>query len=278
MARAESIAFIGGGNMASALIQGLLQRGTTTPERLLVTDVSAESLTALHARHHVAISGDNLRACASDVIVLAVKPQVFPTLLPQLAPRLRSESLVISIAAGVPLPAIEAQLPAARVVRAMPNTPALVSAGATALAAGTRANAADLALAREIFASVGEVVEVPEAQMDAVTSLSGSGPAYVFLLVEALAEAGAQLGLPGETAALLARQTVFGAGQLLQAGTETAGELRRRVTSPGGTTAAGITALEANGFRAAVLACLQAACARGAELGRDAAAKLGAAK
>jgi len=278
MTRTESIAFIGGGNMAAALIQGLLQRNTTTPERLLVTDVSAETLSVLATRHRIATSSDNLRACASDVIVLAVKPQVFPSLLPQLAPRLGGQSLVISIAAGVPLGAIEAQLPAARVVRAMPNTPALVLAGATALAPGARASAADMVLAREIFASVGEVVEVPESQMDAVTALSGSGPAYVFLLVEALSEAAVQLGLPLETAATLARQTLFGAGQLLHAGTESASELRRKVTSPGGTTAAGVAALEAHGFRASVLACLEAACVRGAELGRDAAAKLGAAE
>jgi pyrroline-5-carboxylate reductase len=181
---------------------------------------------------------------------------------------------VISIAAGVPLAAIEALLPKSRVVRAMPNTPAMVLAGATALAPGSRATASDMALATAIFASVGEVVQVPDSQMDAVTALSGSGPAYVFLLAEALIAAAAELGMPSETATTLAIQTIYGAGKLLRESTDAPDVLRRKVTSPGGTTAAGIAQLESHDFAGAVRACIAAAQARGSELGQDAVAKL----
>jgi pyrroline-5-carboxylate reductase len=274
MALSERIAFIGGGNMASALIQGLLSTQTATPERLLVTDVRPEGLAALHQQHGIATATDNRQACASDVVVLSVKPQVFPVLLPELAPLLPERVLVISIAAGVPLAAIEALLPKSRVVRAMPNTPAMVLAGATALAPGSRATASDMALATAIFASVGEVVQVPDSQMDAVTALSGSGPAYVFLLAEALIAAAAELGLPSETATTLAIQTIYGAGKLLRESTDAPDVLRRKVTSPGGTTAAGIAQLESHDFAGAVRACIAAAQARGSELGQDAVAKL----
>jgi pyrroline-5-carboxylate reductase len=272
----ERIAFVGGGNMASALIHGLLTTHTTAPERVLVSDVRPEGLAALREKHGVEVTPDNLRACAADVVVLSVKPQVFPTLLPELAPRLGERALVISIAAGVPLHALETWLPRARIVRAMPNTPALVSAGVTALATGTRATPADVALASAIFASVGRVVHVAEASMDAVTALSGSGPAYMFLMVEALTEAGIRLGLTPDVAATLASQTLYGAGKLLNESAEPAAELRQRVTSPGGTTAAGLAQLEAHDFRGAVAACLTAACDRGRELGAEVAAKLAA--
>jgi pyrroline-5-carboxylate reductase len=274
MTLSQSIAFIGGGNMASALIQGLLVTGTARPQQIRVSDMRPEGLAALRERHGVETTPDNLEACASDVVVLSVKPQVFPTLLPLLAPRLGADKLVVSIAAGVPLAAIEARLPDARVIRAMPNTPALVSAGATALARGARATAADLQLASAIFSSVGQIVEVADAHMDAVTALSGSGPAYVFLLVEALTNAGTQLGLAPDVAATLAAQTIYGAGKLLHESDELPSELRRKVTSPGGTTAAGLAALERHDFAGGIAACLRAARDRGRELGATAAEQL----
>jgi pyrroline-5-carboxylate reductase len=274
MALTQSIAFVGGGNMASALIHGLLATGTTRPERVLASDVRAESLSALRERHGIETTSDNLRACAADVVVLSVKPQVFPSLLPELAPALSAQSLVISIAAGVPLRAIELLLPAARVVRAMPNTPALVRAGVTALAAGARASDADRALASTIFESVGKVVHVPEEHMDAVTALSGSGPGYLFLVVEALIAGGRELGLDPDVARILAAQTLYGAGKLLVESGEEAEVLRARVTSPGGTTAAGIAVLENCGLRGVISMCLDAARNRGATLGAEAAAQL----
>jgi len=275
MALSQRIAFIGSGNMAAALIHGLLVTKTAQPERVLASDVRAESLVALRTLHGIETTGDNLLACAADIVVLSVKPQVFPSLLPQLAPHLSAHSLVISIAAGVPLAAIEALLPQARVVRAMPNTPALVSAGVTALAAGARASNEDRSLAAAIFESVGRVVHVEEQLMDAVTALSGSGPAYVFLMAEALIDAGVKLGLGREVSTILATQTLYGAAKLLSDSGEAADALRSKVTSPGGTTAAGVAQLEAHDFRGALLACLTAARDRGRELGVEAAAKLG---
>jgi pyrroline-5-carboxylate reductase len=270
----QSLAFIGGGNMTSALIEGLLRTQTASPDRILVSDVNESALAGLRERHNVETTSDNARACASDVVLLCVKPQIFPTLLPELAKLLTADRLVISIAAGVPLGAIESQLTAARVLRAMPNTPALVSAGATALARGARASEADLALAGRIFSSVGKVVDVLDAQMDAVTALSGSGPAYLFLIAEALIESATQLGLPAEVARVLTAQTIYGAGKLLGESSDVPSELRRKVTSPGGTTAAGIAQLESHALRETLAACLRAACARGAELGAQAQAQL----
>lgn len=278
MALSQGIAFIGGGNMANALVQGLIATQTARREQILVSDIRSEGLASLRDRFGVRTTLDNRVACQSDIVVLSVKPQVFPSLLPAIAPNLAPSTLVISIAAGVPLPAIEAALPHSRVVRAMPNTPALVSAGATALAAGARATQEDLALATKIFSSIGVVVQVRDEQMDAVTALSGSGPAYVFLLAEALAQAGVQLGLPPEIAAKLASQTVHGAGKLLHESHDPASELRRKVTSPGGTTAAGVAALEAGHFSQVIAACVTAACERGRELGKSAAESLDAAK
>ncbi len=275
MALDVRISFLGGGNMAGALIQGLLRAGTSRPDQLCASDLRDEALAALRAQHGIETTRDNARACAADVIVLSVKPQIFPVLLPEIAGHIDDKKLVISIAAGVPLEAIEARLGAgARVVRAMPNTPALVGAGATALSAGSRATARDLQVASQIFASVGVTVTVAEELMDAVTALSGSGPAYVFLMAEAMIDAGVNVGLSREQATQLATQTVFGAGKLLASGSESASEQRRKVTSPGGTTQAGIAAMEGKGLREACSAGIEAARDRGRELGREASAKL----
>jgi pyrroline-5-carboxylate reductase len=274
MALSQGIAFIGGGNMATALIQGLIATHTARREQLVVSDIRPEGLAQLRDKYGVRTTLDNRAACQNDVIVLSVKPQSFAGLLPTIAPHLAPSTLVISIAAGVPLRAIEAALPQSRVVRAMPNTPALVSAGATAIAPGSKATQEDLTLATKIFVSVGQVVQVDETHMDAVTALSGSGPAYVFLLAEALAAAGAELGLAPDVAAVLAAQTIYGAGKLLTESHDAPAELRRKVTSPGGTTAAGLEALEARDFAGAITACLRAANARGNELGKETASSL----
>lgn len=268
------IAFIGSGNMASALIHGLVTSQTSRPEQIIASDVRAEALAALSGEHGIATTQDNAKACRSDVVVLSTKPQVLPALLREIAPHLEAQSLVISIAAGVPLAAIESQLAGRRVVRAMPNTPALVAAGATAIAAGALAGKDDLALARSIFESVGVVVETPEASLDAVTALSGSGPAYVFYLAEALIEAGEAAGLPSDVSRTLALQTVYGAAKLLHEQAEAPADLRRKVTSPGGTTQAGIAKLDALDVKSAFRACVIAARDRARELGREALAKL----
>jgi len=260
--------------MATALIHGLIETRIAPPAQLLVSDINAESLSRLAARYGVQTTSDNQKACQQDVVILAVKPQIFPALLPEIAKHIAANTLVISIAAGVPLQAIEHSLKGARVVRAMPNTPALVSAGATALAQGQYAGPEDIALAGAIFESVGRVVQVSDAEMDAVTALSGSGPGYIFLLTEALADAGVALGLTRETAVALASQTLYGSGKLLHDSGEPPSELRRKVTSPGGTTAAGLAELDRRDFARIIEACLRAASQRGNELGRDALAQL----
>jgi pyrroline-5-carboxylate reductase len=280
MPLSQRIAFIGAGNMAGALIQGLISARTCAPDRIIATDVREEALAELAGRHGIVTTDDNAVAVrAAEVIVLATKPQVFDALLPELAPHVDTGKLVLSIAAGVPIAVIEGQLAAGvRVVRAMPNTPALVQTGATAIARGTHAGEQDMEVAEAVFRSVGIVERVPEALLDAVTGLSGSGPAYVFLLIEALTAAGVRVGLPQRTAAALVAETVLGAAKLLKQAGESPETLRRKVTSPGGTTAAGIECLEQGGFRDLVADAVSRATARGHELGAQAAAKLAAPK
>jgi pyrroline-5-carboxylate reductase len=276
MPLSQRIAFIGAGNMAGALVQGLVSASTCAPQNLLLADVNPEALASLQRRHGVRIARDNGDAVdGADVIVLSTKPQVLPAVLAEIAPRVGAK-LCISIAAGVPMAALEQKLGAqARVVRAMPNTPALVQAGATAIAAGARATASDMDVAETMFRSVGVVERVPETMLDAVTALSGSGPAYVFFMVEALTAAGVQVGLPQATAAALAAQTVYGAGKLLRESGETPEALRAKVSSPGGTTVAGIERLEQRDFRGVIAAAVARATERARELGVEAAAKLG---
>jgi pyrroline-5-carboxylate reductase len=274
----QRIAFLGAGNMTAALIEGVIAASTCAPDRITATDVRPEALDALAKRFGIGTGRDNAAAArAADVVVLSVKPQVFGALLPEIAGSIGPHQLVVSIAAGVPIDALEGRLaPGARVVRAMPNTPALVRCGATALAAGSRATHEDLALAEQLFRSVGIALRVPEAQMDAVTALSGSGPAYVFYLVEALTEAGVRAGLPAATAAALTAQTVLGAARMLSEGSDAPEELRRKVTSPGGTTAAGIAQFDAAGLREIVARAVEQAKERGRELGAQARAQAGA--
>jgi pyrroline-5-carboxylate reductase len=268
----QRIGFIGGGAMAEALAGGLVAGGTA-PARIRVGEVDAGRRAQLATALGVAASADNAQVVReSDVVVIAVKPgQVEAALGALPAGRLREAPLWISIAAGVTLARLARALPGpTRIVRAMPNTPALVRAGATALCANSAARPQDLELARELFAGVGFVWRAArEEQLDAVTGLSGSGPAYVFLLLEALGAAGERMGLPADAAARLAAQTVFGAGKLALESGRPPAELRRQVSSPGGTTLAGLERLEALGFRGAVDAAVEAATRRSRELGES---------
>jgi len=266
----HTIAFVGGGNMARALIRGLVGTATVRADQIIAADPDEAKLRSLEEELGIRSTGDNAEAVQeASVVVLATKPQVLAQLLPGVAAALAPETLLISVAAGVPTGLIERALPAGtRVVRTMPNTPALVGAGATAIAAGSHATEEDLALAETLFRSVGISVRVPEEQLDAVTGLSGSGPAYVFAMVEALRDAGVREGLPEDTALQLASQTVFGAARLLRDENESPEVLRERVTSPGGTTRAGLDALSAAGFAEAVLGAVRAATRRSLELGK----------
>jgi pyrroline-5-carboxylate reductase len=263
------VALLGGGRMGAALASGLLDAGWDADD-LCVAEVDAE-------RRH-AIEGElpKVRCVPSgawavgdaDVVVVAVKPGDVAAALEAALPALREDALVLSIAAGVTIATLEAAAPGRPVVRAMPNTPALVRRGASVVAPGTHATEAHLALAERLLGAVGIVVRLDEQLLDAVTGLSGSGPAYVFLVVEALVEAGVLVGLPRDVALRLVTQTVAGSAALLAEGDQSPDALRAAVTSPGGTTAAGLHALEAAGVRAAFLDAVAAATRRSRELGR----------
>jgi pyrroline-5-carboxylate reductase len=269
----KQIGFIGGGAMAEALAGGLIAGGVA-PANILVADVAAERRERLAERLGVRTTeanGEVVGAC--EIAVLAVKPAVVGPVLEDLRDAETAnlgEPLWISIAAGTPIAQLEARLPGgSRVVRAMPNTPALVRAGATALCGNAGATGDDLAAARALFDSVGITWEAPrEELLDPVTGLSGSGPAYLFAFLEALAAAGEQVGLPAEVAARLAQETVYGAAKLARESDRTPAELREQVSSPGGTTVAGLARLDAAGFRAAIADAVNAATRRARELGR----------
>jgi pyrroline-5-carboxylate reductase len=263
----KKIGFIGGGNMAEAIIKGLLAGGIPAGAIMVAEPVPLRR-DFLSAEYSAEVTDDNLDvARQADIIILAIKPQVAASVLTGLEPVISSSTLIISIMAGISTGFIEDILTnGVRVVRCMPNTPALIQAAATALSPGKKATGEDLEIAREIFSLVGVVVTVPEKQMDAVTGLSGSGPAYVFTFIEALADAGVKNGLPRDVAASLAVQTVLGAAAMASETGEHPALLRERVTSPGGTTIAALHALENGCFRGLIMDAVDAATQRSKEL------------
>lgn len=274
--KTKKLGFLGAGNMAGALIKGLLHGKVLPPQSILASDVKSERLEQLRGLHGIRTTNDNHALVReSDVIVLSVKPQVIDKILTEVGGDVRPDQLVISVAAGVPIEAIEMRLPSgSHVIRAMPNTPATVQAGATAVAGGGHANEADIRVARELFEAVGKVVTLDEAQLDAVTGLSGSGPAYIMLIIEALADGGVKVGLHRDTALLLAAQTVLGSARLLLETGEHPGRLKDMVTSPGGTAIAGLHTLESGALRKTLIDAVEAATKRAGELGADMLAKL----
>ncbi len=266
----KTIAFLGAGNMAEAFIKGLLRAGVAAPDEILCTDRRLDRLAELERLYRIRTSPDNrAAAAAAQIVFLSVKPQAMNKLLDEIAPALDQQKLVVSIAAGVPLAAIERRVGhGIRIIRTMPNTPALVGAGATAMAGGEHATEADMAQAKALFDAVGKTVAVDEPLLDAVTGLSGSGPAYVFLVIEALADAGVKVGLDRRTAQDLAAQTVLGSAKLLLETGEHPGRLKDQVTSPGGTAIAGLHTLEAGGLRTTLMNAVEAATKRAHELGK----------
>jgi pyrroline-5-carboxylate reductase len=266
----KNLAFLGAGNMAEALVKGLLRAGVAAPQEILCTDRRKERGDELTSRYGVRFTTSNAEAArACDLVVLSVKPQVMNHLLEEIAPVLDASKLVISIAAGVPIEAIERKVGhGVRIVRTMPNTPALVGAGATALSAGRHATEDDLRVAKSLFDAIGKAVIVDETLLDAVTGLSGSGPAYMFLIIEALSDAGVKVGLPRYQAQELAAQTVLGSAKLLIETGEHPGRLKDQVTSPGGTAIAGLHTLEAGGLRTTLMDAVEAATKRAKELGQ----------
>ena len=271
--RDVKIGFIGGGQMAEALLKGLFKAGATEPEKVLVSEPYAPRREHLSREFPgVKVIFDN---CAlvreSDFVVLAVKPQVMKEVLKEISLSVDPERhLILSIAAGIPSSFLEAFLPEkTRVIRVMPNTPALVLEGVSAFTGGRYTTPEDLALAEEFLKAFGECVALPESYFDAVTGLSGSGPAFVAAFYEALVDGGVKVGLPRPVAEKLALQTILGTARLLKETAKDPYQLKAMVTSPGGTTIAGLKALAERAFPGAVMEAIEAATARSAELTRE---------
>jgi pyrroline-5-carboxylate reductase len=264
------IGFLGAGKMATALARGWLAAGLAEADRVLASDPLPQARQAFHSDTGLRVTADNREvAGACDLLVLAVKPQTMQALLAEIRPVVTARHLVVSIAAGIPLSQLAGSLGAERrLVRVMPNTPCLVGASASGYSPGEAATAEDIALIDRLLNAVGRAVRLPESLLDAVTGLSGSGPAFIYVMIEALSDGGVRVGLPRDVATLLAAQTVFGAAKMvLESGSHT-GVLKDMVTSPGGTTIAGLHALERGGLRAALMDAVEAATRRSEELGR----------
>jgi len=268
--KGRSIGFVGGGNMGEALIKGLLGASLVPASAIHATDVRLERLKELDRLYGIQVSSDNAELVRhSDIVILAVKPQIMDAVLKEIAPAVTRRKLLISIAAGVSTAKIRAVLHKdARLIRVMPNTPALVLEGVTAIAKAEGLEPDDLDAAGEIFSAVGRVVVLEETAMDAVTGLSGSGPAYVAVVIESLADGGVRMGLDRITAMTLATQTVLGAAKLLLETGLHPGALKDMVSSPGGTSIAGIAALEEGGIRTTFIKAVERATERSRELGQ----------
>jgi pyrroline-5-carboxylate reductase len=269
--RSKKLGFIGGGNMAEAMIKGLLSAGFIEAKNIDVSDPIASRLEFLHSEYKIKTTTDNREVVEKcDIIILAVKPQSVKKVLRGISDLVDSGKLVVSIAAGISIATLESNLEKGRkvpVVRTMPNTPALVQEGVTALAPGSHVTKADMLLAHRLFEAVGKTVDVDEVHIDAVTGLSGSGPAYIFMIIEALSDAGVKMGLPRNVANILTVQTVLGSAKLARESGKHPGELKDMVTSPGGTTISGLHTLEAGGLRTTLMNAVEAATKRSTELG-----------
>ena len=268
--KGKKVGFLGAGNMGEPLIKGLTEARLVPAEAIHATDVRLERLRELDRLYGIQVASDNVALVRHvDVVILAVKPQIMDAVLREIAPAVTRKKLLISIAAGVSTATIRAALGKdARLIRVMPNTPALVLEGMTAIAKGEGLEPGDLDTAGEIFSAVGRVVTLGEELMDAVTGLSGSGPAYVAVVVESLADGGVRMGLDRLTAMTLATQTVLGAAKLLLETGMHPGALKDMVSSPGGTSIAGIAALEEGGIRTTFIKAVERATLRSRELGR----------
>ena len=269
MLKGKKVGVIGGGKMGGALIGGILARHLVSAEGLIVADADQKQRDEMKKTHGVATTESNrVAAKSAQVIILAVKPQNMAEVLADISGVVDKSKLIISIAAGITIQFIAERLKqGVRIIRTMPNTPAIIGEGMTALAAGEAATKDDLAMAQHIFNAVGKTVIVKEEQMDAVTGLSGSGPAYAFIMIEALSDGGVHMGLSRDTALTLAAQTLQGAAKLFLWGEKHPGQLKDMVTSPGGTTISGIRVLEDGKIRGTLMAAVEAATMRSKALG-----------
>lgn len=267
----EKIGFIGGGKMGEALCKGLINAKLSNVDQIMVSDVSVERCKLLTQEIGVRTTGDNKEIVSfADIVVLAVKPQTMNEVISALKNDITPRHLVVSIAAGIPIRFLESRLSAGvRVIRVMPNTPCLIGASATAFALGMHANDADARTVSTILSAVGKVFRLEEKHLDAVTGLSGSGPAYVYMFIEALSDGGVKMGLPRDTATILAAQTVLGAARMVLETGQHPALLKDAVTSPGGTTIEGISKLEDGKFRASVINAVEAAAVKSKKLGEQ---------
>ncbi len=273
MLRNKTLGFIGGGNMAEAMIKGLLTAAFVEAKNVIVSDPLPARQDFLHREYKVRAVSDNREAAEkSDVVIIAVKPQSIRKALQGIGDLVHEKKLVISVAAGISIGAIEFYLNADAakkipVVRTMPNTPALVQEAVTAIACCKHVSQTDMQSARRIFEAIGKTVDVEEILLNAVTGLSGSGPAYIFMIIEALSDAGVKMGLSREVANILTIQTVLGSAKLALQSGKHPGQLKDMVTSPGGTTISGLHTLEAGGLRTTLMDAVEAATKRSEELG-----------
>jgi len=266
----EKIGIVGGGQMGEALIRGILESELINAEKIMVAEPDADRRRYLAETYSLSVA-DEANRVADDcpILVMAVKPQILRQVLDSCRHNLSDNHLLISIAAGISIRSLEEWAGEDRkIIRVMPNTPALVLAGASALSANTKASTDDISFAMRIFSAIGTCLEVEEKFLDAVTGLSGSGPGYIFAFIEALIDGGILAGLPRQISEQLVLQTVYGAAKLAMESGEPPAVLRGKVTSPGGTTITGLKVLEEAGFRGAVMKAVQAAAARSAELGQ----------
>ena len=266
----EKIGFIGGGKMGEALINGILRAGLSSSDKIMVSDVDKKRLQILEKEAGIKTTQDNKKITSdSDIIILAVKPNMMGSVLDELNSEITSKHLIISIAAGIPLSFIESSLnKGCRAIRVMPNTPCLVGETAAGYVLGKKATRNDGKLVGQLLDAVGKSFLLDEKYLDAVTGLSGSGPAFIYVVIEALADGGIKMGLPRDVAITLAAQTAFGAAKMvLESGTHI-GQLRDSVTSPGGTTIEGLHALEKGGIRNALIDAVETATKKSKSLGK----------
>lgn len=269
MLRNKTVGFVGTGNMGEALIHGLLYGHLCRPEQIMCSDVRPERLKAIRETYGVRGTSHNIEVVKqSDIVILSVKPQIMKQVVDEIAKHLDLSKLIISIAAGVPLEAIEScAQKELKLVRVMPNICVSVREGVSAIAGGKHIQKEDLMIAKTIFDSVGKSLFIEETLLDAVTGLSGSGPAYIFLIIDALADAGVKVGLSRSDSLILASQTVLGAAKMLIETKEHPGKLKDMVTSPGGTAIAGLHTLEGGGLRTTLINAVEVATQRSKALG-----------
>lgn len=275
MLKTKTLGFLGGGNMSDAIIKGLINSSFIEAKKIIASDISQSRLDHLNREYKVKITSNNREVVKkSDIIIVSVKPQVIKKVLSEVHDLAHEKKLFISVAAGVPINIMEEILFGEQnkklgVVRTMPNTPSLVQEGVTAISPGTHVTKGEVHIVHRIFEAIGSTIDVEEEQLDAVTGLSGSGPAYIFMIIEALSDAGVKMGLSREVANILTVQTVLGSAKLVRESGKHPGELKDMVTSPGGTTISGLHTMEAGGVRNSLIDAVEIATERSKELGKN---------